>query len=913
MSNVFPEPSINRVDVTKDHVKIYASIDTINSSVQPFWIGEEDLSPFIKYYFNIIIEESRSPQDRASSERSFDLLEDPFVRTRSLEEVYLNARPIDLSLSMLEIRQGVYETSIGSPVSQDFATNKLHFDVEHRFGDGDDIMDRLEDSNNGISLNIIYYAHIDYEEVFSHYNITNGQGEILTLGGIGKYQPVFFASKLDHKFSATDSTVSNLQIGFDTSTPFEGYMMNPVKLEEDDMGPATLPGSGIPDPFSWRSRVDYHSIYTAGSGSISAAALESEAVERVVRQSALRTVQDQSFAMLEDVSWINYTDNLGGDHSSMFAIDKLKVLRNLSPLGFLLGKENTVLEPGARSEFLDNILSNSKIECMKITRKKLKNYAASSNRVATSDYEFEHTGDESYIKIYETTEGSLVGMSQSDISIEQVEYGQVDSEDENFARAVKFILRDSELFKKINYGKYKYEVEITMSDSIPDYVSLIIELMKEGKKDINKLLCDASGAIITSESDPDIIIDVYDSITESKKTTSVGNYNFLTNRWSDDYRGRVSIRLQESIQLYFQVLGILGIDALAADNSAFIDSILPERNGSLDSLMLFYDSYLKLENILIKMYDKVTNYEEGLNSEVYGSKRRVPSNSRTNMLEVKFNTLKPIQATSPEEIYLDYSNLDNFLSFDDLKSYTRPSRVFSVNPDSTTLSILTINQLGLSSNQSGQVILSPEELTKIEFNLEYVLRSRSRGVVVNYPDELLDRYVANVAEYLPSTTIEVPSINRTFRSSLEGLAAGAGTSSENYSFLESSLIKAYNKGDDGVDYISSLAEQETSESELARLILSNTSGGLLNDIFSVIRTLENVEAQQSDFSSLSIEDKYLPRTSQTIRIGLQGQRLAEDNHSTINRNIISFVEPNTRIENTGMIIVNNVRIPGVQS
>lgn len=910
MSNVFPEPFINRVDVTKDYVKIYASIDTINSSVQPFWVGEEDLSPFIKYYFSIIIEESRSPQDRTLSEQSFSLLENPFGRVRGLEEVMLGAHPIDLSLSMSEIRQGVYETSIGSPVSQDFATNKLHFDVEHRFGDGDDIMDRLEDSNNGISLNIIYYAHIDYEEIFSHYNITNGQGEILTLGGIGKYQPVFFASKLDHKFSATDSTVSNLQIGFDTSTPFEGYMMNPVKLEEDDMGPATLPGSGIPDPFSWRSRVDYHSIYTAGSGSISAAALESEAVERVVKQSALRTVQDQSFAMLENVSWINYTDNLGGDHSSMFAIDKLKVLRNLSPLGFLLGKENTVLEPGVRSVFLDNILSNSKIECMKITRKKLKNYAASSNRVGTSDYEFEHTGDESYIKIYETTEGSLVGMSQSDLSIEQVEYGQVDSEDENFARAVKFILRDSELFKKINYGKYKYEVEITMSDSIPDYVSLIIESMKEGKKDINKLLCDASGAIITSESDPDIIVDVYDSITESKKTTSVGNYNFLTNRWSDDYRDQDSIGLQRSISLYFQVLGILGIDALVADNSAFIDSILPERNGSLDSLMLFYDSYLKLENILIKMYDKVTNYEEGLNSEVYGSKRRVPSNSRTNMLEVKFNTLKPIQATSPEEIYLDYNNLENFLSSNTL-NYTRPSRVFSINPDSTTLSILTIEQLGLSPSQFE--VLSPEDLAKIEFNLEYVLRSRSRGVVVNYPDELLDRYVANVAEYLPSTTIEVPSINRTFRSSLEGLAAGVGTASENYSFLESSLIDAYDMEDDGEAYLESLAEQESSQSELARLILSNTSGGLLNDIFSVIRTLEDIESQQSDFSSLSIEDKYLPRTNQTTRIGLQGQRRAEDNSSTINRNIINFVEPNTRIENTGMIIVNNVRIPGVQS
>ena len=634
MSNIFPEPSINRVDVTQQGIRVYASIDTSDPTVRPFWVGEEDLAPFIKYNFDLVLHDSESIDDFDIPEKVFSLSQNPRERVRNLAEIVDidGQRFFKISTSMSEIRQGVFETSVGSSVSRDFATNRLHFQADVNFADIESgfTFDRLlEDSQlNGIGISIVYYAHIDYLEVMSHYNITSGLGEIATLGGVAKYQPILFGDKVSKNYFSKDTQIVSLQLGFTSENVFEGYFGIPAILEQEDSSPASLPAPGAPDPFSWRSRIDYNSIYTPSYQNITATQIEAEAVNHAIKQSALRTVQDQSFVLLDNVNWISYDDISGGAHSSMFVIDKLKMLRNLSPLGFLLDKEVTSIGLNERNNLIQGILDTSKIKCMKITRKKLENTRTSSNNLGTSEYNFEHSDNESYIKIYEDDDTNLIGMSSSDMLIEQVTYGQVflDDEDQSFARASKFILRDFELFRDINYGKYKYEIEISLYDSIPDYVSSLINVFKDFEKVIKKTISDADGTIISLEDNPDLIVDVYDAVSESKTIKSVGNYNFITNEWSSDYaQNNVDPNLENAIHFYFGILGLLGINSYADDPSQFIDSVLPSRNGSLDSLMFFYDSFQTAANIFIKMYDKVTNYEEGLNSEVYGTKRMQPS------------------------------------------------------------------------------------------------------------------------------------------------------------------------------------------------------------------------------------------------------------------------------------------------
>ena len=53
MSSVFPDISVNRVDIKNQTIKIYASIDTVNSTVRPFWLEEEDFAQFISCEFLI--------------------------------------------------------------------------------------------------------------------------------------------------------------------------------------------------------------------------------------------------------------------------------------------------------------------------------------------------------------------------------------------------------------------------------------------------------------------------------------------------------------------------------------------------------------------------------------------------------------------------------------------------------------------------------------------------------------------------------------------------------------------------------------------------------------------------------------------------------------------------------------------
>ena len=72
--------------------------------------------------------------------------------------------------------------------------------------------------------------------------------------------------------------------------------------------------------------------------------------------------------------------------------------------------------------------------------------------------------------------------------IEQVTYGQVflDDEDQSFARASKFILRDFELFRDINYGKYKYELAQKAKESRKNQVKISVkEIQLKPKIDTN--------------------------------------------------------------------------------------------------------------------------------------------------------------------------------------------------------------------------------------------------------------------------------------------------------------------------------------------------------------------------------------------------------------------------------------------
>ena len=71
------------------------------------------------------------------------------------------------------------------------------------------------------------------------------------------------------------------------------------------------------------------------------------------------------------------------------------------------------------------------------------------------------------------------------------------------------------------------------------------------------------------------------------------------------------------------------------------------------------------------------------------------------------------------------------------------------------------------------------------------------------------------------------------------------------------------------------------------------------------------ETQAEYDQNTSFVDKYFIRPSSRTTINFQGERTSTSNQTGINTRSINFIESDSKIENSKMIIVNNVRLPGV--
>ena len=158
----------------------------------------------------------------------------------------------------------------------------------------------------------------------------------------------------------------------------------------------------------------------------------------------------------------------------------------------------------------------------------------------------------------------------------------------NFFFSEAVVLHDLDLYEKGKEGqKYKYYIEMSLFDGIPEYVSEKLKSIKEGEKFIKRVLASAEG--LKSELDQtsrNIFGDIQDTIVTQ-------NYDFATEQWSQDFVQADYTELESAIDLYFTVLSLLGIPTTQQTSDDLKSSVLPSRNGSLDSLQLFYKSFNK--------------------------------------------------------------------------------------------------------------------------------------------------------------------------------------------------------------------------------------------------------------------------------------------------------------------------------
>ena len=129
-------------------------------------------------------------------------------------------------------------------------------------------------------------------------------------------------------------------------------------------------------------------------------------------------------------------------------------------------------------------------------------------------------------------------------------------------------------------------------------------------------------------------------------------------------------------------------------------------------------------------------------------------------------------------------------------------------------------------------------------------------------------------------------------------------------------------------------DQENAESALAQRLLDSTTRDQISNIFNVLSTLDKLEYKFDRAYSISqlgsqdqpvnrpldedptmrnFYDKYFCQISELSSILPDGSRVAYPygSEGTVPPDWISFIENKSKIQDTGMVMVNNVKIPGV--
>ena len=968
MSNIFPKLSINRVDVKKQSIKVFASVDTVNSTVRPFWLDDEDFAPFINCNFLLVTDHDNGEFGRDVTLNSFPRAEYLFEELRQpstrIDRLIVGSRNMELdiatSITLEEIKQNPYGTSPGDPISMDFVSNKLHFEIdidlsEDRFRNLN-LEDHLNNNDEDLGISLVYYSHVNYQEIESHYGITNGQSEVRRLGGVAEYLPLVFLDTSSKRIATPSPNLVSIQIQQDGETPFEGYFGLPsIMMSENEQGsPAALPGGGTPDPHVWRSRINYDSIY-GSSNRIEPYITEGETVNRIKKQLALKTVEDHSFALMHHIIWNNrrrtvdqledrnlnenrpdrnLLEEQGGEvdaYSSMFVLDVVKVLTRMSPLGFLLDKDFTGFpDPSGRLKALIRKCLQKSDFNLKITRKVLSKTPTISNKVATSDYSVIHTEKDPFIMQDQVKDSnghttSVEITSTEEFTLEEVDMPRRNGEDLNylnfyFAKIVK--LHDKGLFLRGKQGeRYKYFIELSVSDGIPKVLQTDFILpIKDAIAVTKDLLAKAETPLERNE---------------EGEIVTPGNYNFLTNQWSAEFLASNGIfqPLRVAISRYFSALQLLGIPTRNYDADGLRDSILPNRNGSLDSLRLFYKSLVQAESILVLMYDKVTNHEVGLAGELYANKKMTPSNARTNIIDVCFYTNHPITVNKRESMIADFGHLNT-------GNIRLPREIYLEIFRSAALTAQRRRAVSgplIFQGPEGPLVINEvrDKITQYDFFLDYINKAQKSNPFFPISNSLvppptsrpveswplnLDMYkksVANIASYLPSTTFEIPSINKSFRSTAESISEdNDGLESLAYSNLEGALFAGYRQQSNLENYISDLSRGTRDEEQITFRTLDDQGAERLSVILEVMKTIENFQEEYDAFSILETQptthkefiEKYFPPVGILMGITDVGtvRPVADDDNL---QDFLFLYVDNTdeKYKKLNFIIVNSVR------
>jgi len=367
-----------------------------------------------------------------------------------------------------------------------------------------------------------------------------------------------------------------------------------------------------------------------------------------------KEMSDTSNFVDHATSWISTTDS---KYSTIFTINKENILKQNSQYGYFLDfhreafssqywserhlLRNATFKERSSFNFVKNCVEKSRIYTMKIKRRRLTNLPTVNNSVLTADYpSYDNNEIPETLIVYSDSNDLPPGVdSDRKAVIEQVY--------QNGYRPVGitdiFRLDDFDLYNNVTQGRYRYSVEITLTDGVKQHLKDVYSSYYRSLKAFEDYVKEAEKPYYKNF-----------TISDGQQGHNNGSYDYEKEQFSKFFIDRSS-RYQSVI--FNAVVSAMGISYILTKRSnislvnEMIEMLSPQ-TADLGNLKMFLEYMQKMGHSLKKrIFKNDTNIEETLNLGTH--KRRVGSgfSNPDNIITTDSDLMGSIEVASKNSVF----------------------------------------------------------------------------------------------------------------------------------------------------------------------------------------------------------------------------------------------------------------------
>jgi len=338
--------------------------------------------------------------------------------------------------------------------------------------------------------------------------------------------------------------------------------------------------------------------------------------------------------VMDKESWIGTPEfgqrSVGGWHSIFFGIDYYKTIYNNSRYGFIL--ENIRSAFGDSHETITEILNLSDLKEIRILRRRLSNWPTGNNLLGSNDYQYfdleesdsllisskdretiaQLQRDTQFRNNLEPRQNDRASISEVDVQYDRDSRDNPDVSYNNRMRS--FFIKDFDMFRNINYGKYTYIVELQIKDGIKEYLYKQLRDFSRLVEQFANFIVTAGQPYLGNPKDRYYGSDLwqaeiygipvreagYDEVAEG---TYIGNYDYNLGEFTHDFKINHGYNPLPLIESFIKLNKILGNYNAQLGALAYMAATLPQ-TGNINTMESFHKQCQRLSLVYEKLLEK---------------------------------------------------------------------------------------------------------------------------------------------------------------------------------------------------------------------------------------------------------------------------------------------------------------------